>query len=359
MAKKQKLVSAATVAELIRRGLSVAKASDSSVYVTIENVRMNYTAKHKQSNKLNLGCKGTDEVIANEVEVKTLSIDNYLNSENLLDVTIRFVNCTLRDLVICMPYRPQNKADYSNARTINFKFHDCDIDNFKIIAYSERHKTYRFSNCTVRNVDFNAVEDSHTVDISVVSDERKNKTFTRCVFSGRRIYLPVDDVTYDTCRFTGVNFALGANTPKPTTVFKNCYMGSTCIGYHQTCPETGSYIGYKKVLVQTKTGNGKLTLNHGKVVRTRFAIAMIEIPADAKRSSSTGRKCRASKAKVLSITSMDGKQKYKVAYSVHNCGELVYRVGETVVPDAFDDNRWNECAPGIHHFITRLEAEQY
>lgn len=356
MAKRQKIASAATVAELIRRGLSVAKGSDSSVCATIENIRTHYTAKHKQSDKLSLSCKGTDEVIASEVEVKTLSIDNYLNSENLLDVTIKFVNCTLRDLVICMPYRPRNKADFSGAREISFKFFNCDIDNFKIIAYSERHQHYHFNNCTVRNVDFNTVDESNSTTISVIGDKKQNKTFTRCVFSGRRMYIPVDDMTYDTCRFTGINFGFTSNTPKPTTVFKNCYIGN-CIGYHQTCPETGSYIGYKKVLVKSKTG--KLTLNHGRVMRTRFAIAMIEIPADAKRSSSTGRKCRASKAKVLSITSMDGKQKYKTAYSIHNCGELVYKVGEIVVPDSFDDDRWNECAPGIHHFITRLEAEQY
>ena len=33
--------------------------------------------------------------------------------------------------------------------------------------------------------------------------------------------------------------------------------------------------------------------------------------------------------------------------------DFVYRVGETVSVDDFDDNRWNECAPGIHFFITR------
>ena len=25
----------------------------------------------------------------------------------------------------------------------------------------------------------------------------------------------------------------------------------------------------------------------------------------------------------------------------------------------FDTNRWNECVPGIHHFLTRKEAENY
>lgn len=62
---------------------------------------------------------------------------------------------------------------------------------------------------------------------------------------------------------------------------------------------------------------------------------------------------------VLSITSFDGKRRYKKGYSLYNCGELEYKVGEMVIPDSFDENRWNECAPGIHHFITRIEAEQY
>lgn len=36
-----------------------------------------------------------------------------------------------------------------------------------------------------------------------------------------------------------------------------------------------------------------------------------------------------------------------------------YTVGATVeVPD-FDDNRWSECAPGIHFFIDRRAAVEY
>ena len=38
---------------------------------------------------------------------------------------------------------------------------------------------------------------------------------------------------------------------------------------------------------------------------------------------------------------------------------FVYRIGETVEVPNFDDDRWNECAPGIHFFITRQEAVEY
>ena len=103
------------------------------------------------------------------------------------------------------------------------------------------------------------------------------------------------------------------------------------------CPETGAFIGWKKCF-------GGL-------------IVELEICADAKRSSATGRKCRCDKAKVLSIVSPDGSSAKKAVSEFD--ADFVYRVGETVSVDDFDDNRWNECAPGIHFFITRQEAVDY
>ena len=103
------------------------------------------------------------------------------------------------------------------------------------------------------------------------------------------------------------------------------------------CPETGSFIGYKKA--------------HGYIVE-------LEILADAKRSSATSRKCRCSAAKVLSITAVDGSEEVKEIASDRD-SNFIYRVGEIVRVDNFDEDRWNECSTGIHFFITRREAEQY
>ena len=108
--------------------------------------------------------------------------------------------------------------------------------------------------------------------------------------------------------------------------------------YPLQCPETGSFIGYKKAADK---------------------IVMLEICADAKRSSATSRKCRCSKAKVLSITNLDGSESGLSGIGSNYNKNFIYHIGETVeVPD-FDDNRWNECAPGIHFFITREEAVKY
>ena len=104
------------------------------------------------------------------------------------------------------------------------------------------------------------------------------------------------------------------------------------------CPEEGSFIGYKKA--------------------KNFIVKLL-ITEDAKRSSATTRKCRCSKAKVLSITNLDGSESKLESICSKYDKSFIYKVGEIVeVPD-FDEDRWNECSTGIHFFITRNEAVQY
>jgi len=77
------------------------------------------------------------------------------------------------------------------------------------------------------------------------------------------------------------------------------------------------------------------------------------IPANAKRSNATGRKCRAEFAKVLEIIGAES------ASSQHD-PNFVYKVGDVVKPTEPFNEEWNnECASGIHFFITRIEAEAY
>ena len=77
------------------------------------------------------------------------------------------------------------------------------------------------------------------------------------------------------------------------------------------------------------------------------------------RSSATGRKCRCSKAKVVSITNPDGSNAEETSAISGWDSKFIYSVGEIVEVKDFDTNRWNECAPGIHFFITRQEAIDY
>ena len=105
------------------------------------------------------------------------------------------------------------------------------------------------------------------------------------------------------------------------------------------CPDFGSFIGYKKA--------------YGDF------IVELEILADSKRCSATSRKCRCDKAKVLRILDMN-RQEIDALYVVSKFDRnFVYRVGEIVSVDDFDENRWNECSTGIHFFVNFQEAVNY
>lgn len=109
-------------------------------------------------------------------------------------------------------------------------------------------------------------------------------------------------------------------------------------GTYMACPTDGSFIGWKKA--------------SGYIVK-------LQIPEDARRSSAGGEKCRCDKAYVVEIQNADGtKADIETIHSTHDAN-FVYTVGATVEVSDFDDDRWNECAPGIHFFIDRRAAVEY
>ena len=112
-------------------------------------------------------------------------------------------------------------------------------------------------------------------------------------------------------------------------------------------PEEGDIIGWKKAYVDG-------------TMLPKSVIVKLLIPSDAQRSNATGRKCRASKARVLDLQDKQGNSlpPDTTAYSGHDT-DFTYKKGETIHVEDFDTNRWKECAPGIHFFITRIEAVKY
>ena len=104
------------------------------------------------------------------------------------------------------------------------------------------------------------------------------------------------------------------------------------------CPSEGAFVAWKKV-------GGKY-------------LVKLQIPEDARRCSATTRKCRCDKALVLDITSLDGEEHYDEVTNT-NYKETIYKVGEMVYPDSFDENRWNECSHGIHFFVNKEDAINY
>ena len=108
------------------------------------------------------------------------------------------------------------------------------------------------------------------------------------------------------------------------------------------CPEEGAFIGWKKA-----------ESNQNKV------IVKLHIPSDAKRSSATTRKCRCSKAEVIAIYNLDGTEAGETTCHSDYDNSFIYEVGKTVEVTNFSEDRWDECAKGIHFFINRQEAIDY
>ena len=109
-------------------------------------------------------------------------------------------------------------------------------------------------------------------------------------------------------------------------------------GLYLACPSEGEFIGWKKA--------------SGYIVKLR-------IPEDARRSSATGNKCRCDKAFVVEIQNIDGSKADVDTVASNYDSNFAYVVGAMVEVNDFDDNRWNECAPGIHFFIDRRAAVEY
>ena len=105
-----------------------------------------------------------------------------------------------------------------------------------------------------------------------------------------------------------------------------------------SCPDFGMFIGYKKA---------------------RGYVVELEIPEDAKRLSATTRKCRCNKAKVLRILNTDRTVADITEIKSNYDNSFIYKVGEIVSVDDFDEDRWNECSTGIHFFINFQEAVEY
>ena len=112
------------------------------------------------------------------------------------------------------------------------------------------------------------------------------------------------------------------------------------------CPSHGEFIGWKKA----RYGLGKT------------CIVKLGIPNDAKRSSATTTKCRCDKAVVLAAYDLYSGEEINKETSIFSIYDdsFIYKVGDTIRPtEPFNDDRFMECASGIHFFIDRIEAERY
>ena len=288
------------------------------------------------------------------IEVKEFDRDE--NDDALKTKSITFKNCKLRDAELVF-------RSYSKYNELFIYYDNCEVQHFNV-RIGTGMREIRFGACKVQNCLFCYADNCGPCRSEIVA--YAGTTFEYCVFENCKAscFVNSDGETFINCKFKECDF-VGADLSK--SKFINCLPDTHTRGFQLVCPEKGEYIAFKKarVCVYEKTGKSAVSdsLKHKLkgFVKNVPVIVEMRIPKDAKRSSATSRKCRASKAVVLSITSIDGKKRYKKALAGWHCsGKFVYEVGKTVVPNnGFEENRWIECAPGIHHFITRDEAVAY
>ena len=109
------------------------------------------------------------------------------------------------------------------------------------------------------------------------------------------------------------------------------------------CPSDGAFVAWKKVE------------SHGVPF-----LVKLQVPEDARRSSATTNKCRCDKALVLDIYEIWNEDHHlDEILNTSQDAELLYKVGEMVYPDSFNENRWEECSHGIHFFINKQDAINY
>ena len=286
------------------------------------------------------------------IEVKEFDIDKKDDAHKTKHVT--FKNCKLRDAALVF-------SSYHAHNELYVSYTDCEVQHFDVrIGLGMRN--INFSNCKVQNCCYCNAADQRISRTYINAFD--NTVFEYCVFAGfdAKFFIQHECEKFVNCEFRNCDF-VDADLSKST--FINCKCDVLTKGFQLACPEKGEYTAYKKakICVYDKSGkNATSDMMNGKYkhdTHAEYVIVELRIPKDAKRSSATTRKCRASKAVVLSITSIDGKKHYKIAFAGYN-SNFFYKVGETVVPtNGYEENRWIECAAGIHHFITRDEAVAY
>ena len=264
-----------------------------------------------------------------------------IKSDSIKQKVISFYNVTLRNVTIHIE------------RNVHIYIDNCKLKNVKFIGNRDNivvnftcHRSV-LTQCRISSI-CNSIFlriNSHTTTItdSVLLQVKELNICTSACNSTKFKWCHYDDCSknnFTKCEFVRCE-CFTAKTA--SSEFNKCsYVDSHCFYLH--CPETGSYIAYKKAKLSTAVND--------------YCLVKLFIPEDALRSSATNMKCRASKAQVLDITDFSETKHYQRAMSSYEY-EFIYNVGETIEITDFDKNRWNTCAAGIHHFLSKQEAIDY
>ncbi len=229
-------------------------------------------------------------------ELKSL-LDDFRNKEGEEYLGLTYISMRTKKLE-GMDF---SRVDFSNSDFKDVNFKSCKFDNAKL-QYT------KFENCDLSGSSF-AYADLFAADVRT------------CELSGSN----VDGADFFAALLWEAKLDNLLVTDR-TKFFRNY------------CPEEGYIFGYKKCFNER--------------------MVQLLIPKDAKRCSSTTNACRCDKARVVAITDVNKKESYKEAMSFVD-PNFIYRLGEMVYADSYNEDRWHDSSHGIHFWMTFEEALNY
>ena len=224
-----------------------------------------------------------------------------------------------------------SNANLTNAKLDNITIVNSVLENANLSCASLKFSTIRYSDLAYINLSAAHLDNALLEYVNLSYSELKDADFNMA----RLLLINLSFINLINANLKGVEI-------DSVKIEGADFYGAK--GVNDQCPKEGSFIGWKKCWIPYSKSD---------------YIVKLEIPADAKRSSSTSNKCRCSKAKVLEIQNIDGTiADTTQVFSTYD-DHFPYKIGETIEPDSFDDDFWVECSNGIHFFMNREDAVKW
>ena len=221
-------------------------------------------------------------------------------------------------------------ADLSDTNLRGHILEDAELMYANLSNANLRYADLRYANLRYANLELANLIDANLKNADLEETNLKYADLRNANLGGA-------DLSYADLEYANLKYADLRRSNLTGANLKNAKTNFHTVGCKLACPEEGSFIGFKKA---------------------NECLIKLLILEDAKRSSSTTSKCRCDKAKVLEITDIKTGEKIEKISSNYD-SSFVYRTGEIVYVNDFDENRWNECSAGIHFFINKQDAIEY
>jgi uncharacterized protein YjbI with pentapeptide repeats len=236
-----------------------------------------------------------------------------LSDANISDAILRHANLSNANL---------SGANLSNADLRYVNLSDANLSDANLIS----NANLRYANLSNANLIYANISDADLRYANLSDAILRHANLSNADLR----YANLSDADLRYANISGANLSDVKNIPEYVYTVTNIL------------PE-GDIIGYKKAKIKGTD---------------MYVIVKMLISKDTKRSNATGRKCRCKSCTVLSIEFSHVLSDTDVIVSTYD-ENFVYKIGEVLTVNDFDENRWKECSTGIHFFITKQEAIDY